>query len=114
MDVPENNIDMPDNKTTEEIINEINSAIENPAMLKLKLLTMFDEKNSMDILGNCQLRKRVIREGKPSTRPERGDLCVLNITGQLESDKIVDVHKNKVVQLGDFEVIMVLYITAYL
>ncbi|KMQ91381.1 peptidyl-prolyl cis-trans isomerase fkbp8-like protein [Lasius niger] len=59
----------------------------------------------IDIFGNGQLKKRVIRKGENGTRPNRGDICTLNITGKLEDSKVVEEYENLVIQLGDMEVI---------
>lgn len=64
----------------------------------------------IDILGNGQLRKRVMRKGLDETRPNRGDMCTLQITGKLEDGTIVEDYDNFTVQLGDMEVIQVLHI----
>ncbi|XP_029669273.1 peptidyl-prolyl cis-trans isomerase FKBP8-like isoform X2 [Formica exsecta] len=59
----------------------------------------------IDIFGNGQLKKTVIKKGENGTRPNRGDICTLNITGKLEDSKIVEEYENLVIQLGDLEVI---------
>lgn len=59
----------------------------------------------IDILGNGQLKKRVIKKGKDGTRPNRGEICTLNITGKINDSKIVEEYENLVIQLGDMEVI---------
>lgn len=61
----------------------------------------------MDVLGVGQLKKRVVKPGKNGTRPNRSDICILNITGKLEDGTIVEEDKNLIVQLGDVEVIQV-------
>lgn len=63
----------------------------------------------IDIFGNGQLKKRVIKKGENGIRPNRGDICTLNITGKFE-DKVVEEYENLVIQLGDMEVIQVSYI----
>ncbi|XP_050462479.1 peptidyl-prolyl cis-trans isomerase FKBP8 [Cataglyphis hispanica] len=59
----------------------------------------------VDIFGNGQLKKTVIKKGENGTRPNRGDICTLNITGKLEDSTIVEEYENLVIQLGDLEVI---------
>ncbi|XP_019883032.2 peptidyl-prolyl cis-trans isomerase FKBP8 isoform X1 [Camponotus floridanus] len=59
----------------------------------------------VDILGNGQLKKKIIKKGKDGTRPNRGEICTLNITGKLEDSNIVEEYENLVIQLGDMEVI---------
>lgn len=63
----------------------------------------------VDILGSGQLKKRVIKKGKNGTRPNRGEICTLNITGKLEDSNIVEEYENLVIQLGNMEVIQVYY-----
>lgn len=67
----------------------------------------------VDILGNGQLKKKIIKKGKDGTRPNRGEICTLNITGKLEDSNIVEEYENLVIQLGDMEVIQVLYILLF-
>lgn len=61
----------------------------------------------VDIFGNGQLKKTVIKKGENGTRPNRGDICTLNITGKLEDSTVVEEYENLVIQLGDLEVIQV-------
>ncbi|XP_014206998.1 peptidyl-prolyl cis-trans isomerase FKBP8 [Copidosoma floridanum] len=57
----------------------------------------------MDILGNGQLRKKVVKPGKDNTRPNRLDLCMLSFTVKLEDGTIVDEAEDLIVQVGDVE-----------
>ncbi|XP_076389119.1 peptidyl-prolyl cis-trans isomerase FKBP8 isoform X2 [Megachile rotundata] len=59
----------------------------------------------MDILGNGQLRKKVIRKGKNGTRPNTSDICTLKIIGKLQDGTIVEEYEELKIQLGDVEVI---------
>ncbi|XP_003427294.1 peptidyl-prolyl cis-trans isomerase FKBP8 [Nasonia vitripennis] len=59
----------------------------------------------MDILGNGQLRKKVLKAGKENSRPNRSDVCVLKFTGRLEDGTIVEEEEDIKIQLGDMEVI---------
>lgn len=59
----------------------------------------------IDILGNGQLKKKVIKPGKNGTRPNRSDVCTLNIVGKLEDGTTVEEHADLKIQLGDVEVI---------
>lgn len=61
----------------------------------------------IDILGNGQLRKKVIKKGKNGTRPNRSDMCTLKIVGKLKDDTIAEEHEDLKIQLGDVEVIQV-------
>lgn len=62
----------------------------------------------IDILGNGQLRKKVIKSGKNGTRPNRSDICTLKITGKLKDGTTVEEYEDLKIQLGDVEVIQVL------
>lgn len=59
----------------------------------------------IDILGNGQLRKKVIKSGKNGTRPNRSDICTLKITGKLKDGTTVEEYEDLEIQLGDVEVI---------
>ncbi|XP_026666563.1 peptidyl-prolyl cis-trans isomerase FKBP8 isoform X2 [Ceratina calcarata] len=59
----------------------------------------------IDILGNGQLKKKVIKQGKNGTRPNRSDICILDIIGKLQDGTKVEEYKNLKIQLGDVEVI---------
>ncbi|KAJ8679260.1 hypothetical protein QAD02_015047 [Eretmocerus hayati] len=59
----------------------------------------------MDILGNGQLRKKVLKAGQKNSRPNRSDMCVLKYIGKLEDGTVVDEEEDITIQLGDAEVI---------
>ncbi|KOX77548.1 Peptidyl-prolyl cis-trans isomerase FKBP8 [Melipona quadrifasciata] len=59
----------------------------------------------VDILGNGQLKKKVVESGKNGTRPNRSDICTLKIVGKLKDGTIVDEYEDLKIQLGDVEVI---------
>lgn len=63
----------------------------------------------MDILGSGQLRKKVLKAGKENSRPNRSDICVLKYTGRLEDGTIVEEEEDIKIQLGDMEVIQVIF-----
>lgn len=75
---------------------------------ELKKLNSEDE--WIDILGNGQLRKRVIKEGVKNSRPTRGDTCIINAIGRLDDGTIVEQHEEFNFQQGDVEVIQVYYL----
>uniref|UniRef100_A0A1Y1KRE4 peptidylprolyl isomerase n=1 Tax=Photinus pyralis TaxID=7054 RepID=A0A1Y1KRE4_PHOPY len=58
-----------------------------------------------DILGSGSLMKKVIQEGKPDSRPQRLDNCIVNYTCTLEDGTSVERKEKFKVQLGDYEVI---------
>lgn len=62
----------------------------------------------IDILGNGQLKKKVIKNGKNGTRPNRSDMCTLKIIGKLKDNTIVEKYEDLKIQLGDVELIQVL------
>lgn len=61
----------------------------------------------IDILGNGQLKKKVIKKGKSGSRPNRSDMCTLKIIGKLCDGTIIEEHESLKIQLGDVEVIQV-------
>lgn len=83
-----------------------------------------EEDDIIDVLGNGQLKKRVILfysynfllhscsydssqvliKGKPDTQPQRHDLCTINLLGKLENGTVVEDEKVITVQVGDVEV----------
>ncbi|KAL0279079.1 UNVERIFIED_CONTAM: hypothetical protein PYX00_000710 [Menopon gallinae] len=64
-----------------------------------------EEEEWADIIGNGQLKMKVIRKGEPNTRPQPSDICEIKVVGTLESGRIVDKHDLLRIQLGDQEVI---------
>ena len=59
----------------------------------------------IDILGNGQLKKKIIRKGKSGIRPNNTDICTLKIIGKLKDDTVVEECEDLKIQLGDVEVI---------
>ncbi|XP_032688312.1 peptidyl-prolyl cis-trans isomerase FKBP8-like isoform X2 [Odontomachus brunneus] len=59
----------------------------------------------MDILGNGQLKKKVLVTGEEGTRPNRGDTCILRILGRIDTFRVVENLDNFVIQLGDLDVV---------
>ncbi|XP_078049157.1 peptidyl-prolyl cis-trans isomerase FKBP8 isoform X1 [Augochlora pura] len=59
----------------------------------------------IDILGNRQLRKKVVKQGKNGTRPVRSEICTLKIIGKLTDGTVVEEYEDLKIQLGDVEVI---------
>jgi FK506-binding protein 8 len=64
----------------------------------------------MDIVGNGQLKKKVLRPGKPNSRPNRSNLCLVKLIGKLEDGTIIENEEEIMIQLGDMEVIQVHYV----
>lgn len=57
-----------------------------------------------DLLGSGSLMKKVIKEGKPDSRPQRLEKCVINYRCALEDGTLVDKQENFEMLLGDCEV----------
>lgn len=63
----------------------------------------------IDILGNGQLKKKIVVPGIEGTRPNRGDMCTLSLLGRLNGTQVtIENHETIVIQLGDVEVVQVL------
>ncbi|KAK5647393.1 hypothetical protein RI129_002285 [Pyrocoelia pectoralis] len=58
-----------------------------------------------DILGSGSLMKKIVQEGKPDSRPQRMENCIINYTCTLEDGTLVEKKDKFQVQLGDYEVI---------
>lgn len=66
-----------------------------------------EKDENIDILGNGQLKKKVIKLGEAGTRPNRSEICCVNIVGKLEDGTIAENHEDLTIQLGDVEVVQV-------
>jgi len=66
------------------------------------------EEEWLDILGNGQLKKRVIKKGQKNVKPQRHDICTLKIVGVLDDGTVVEEYDDISIQVGDFEVVQVL------
>ncbi|XP_012221101.1 peptidyl-prolyl cis-trans isomerase FKBP8 isoform X2 [Linepithema humile] len=64
----------------------------------------------MDILGNGQLKKKVIKEGEDGTRPNKRDICKLKVVCEVNGE-IVEEKDDFMIQLGDMEVVQGLDLT---
>ncbi|XP_076241970.1 peptidyl-prolyl cis-trans isomerase FKBP8 [Calliopsis andreniformis] len=95
----------PGTTQTDFIKNELNFDVDPNDPMTNAALNDPQPEEWMDILGNGQLRKKVIRKGKNGTRPNRSDMCTLKIVGKLKDGTIVEEHENLKIQLGDVEVI---------
>ena len=63
------------------------------------------EEEIMDILGNGQLLKKVIRKGNTDTRPQRHDIVKISYEGKLDDGTVVEEEQNFILQVGDTEVV---------
>ena len=59
----------------------------------------------LDILGSGQILKKVLREGQKDTRPQRNDVCVVNIEGKLEDGTVIEKYENLTINAGDGETV---------
>ncbi|TGZ48284.1 Peptidylprolyl isomerase [Temnothorax longispinosus] len=73
-----------------------------------------EDEQWLDILGNGQLKKRVVKKGEQNVKPQRGDICTVTIMGVLDSGKVVEEHVDKQIQTGDMEVVQGLDLTIVL
>ncbi|KAF5307152.1 hypothetical protein FQR65_LT00668 [Abscondita terminalis] len=58
-----------------------------------------------DILGSGSLLKQIVVEGKPDSRPQRLQNCVINYECTLENGKVVEKKEKFKVQVGEYEVV---------
>lgn len=65
------------------------------------------KKEWLDILGNGQLKKRVLKQGQKDMKPTRGDICTVKIIGCLDGGKVVENCDNLSIRLEDYDVIQV-------
>ncbi|CAH1961514.1 unnamed protein product [Acanthoscelides obtectus] len=56
-----------------------------------------------DLLGSGVIMKKIIIEGKPDTRAERSEKCIINYTGYLEDETVVESCGNLEVYLGEYD-----------
>ncbi|KAJ1530594.1 hypothetical protein ONE63_005476 [Megalurothrips usitatus] len=59
----------------------------------------------LDILGSGQIKKKILVEGEKDTRPQRSDLCEINLEGRLKDGTIIEKYDNLFLHAGDGEVI---------
>lgn len=97
----------PENATQADFIKDLNFDVDPEDPLTVAALSDAAENEWMDILGNGQLRKKTIVKGEKGTRPNRADLCTVNIIGKLENGKEVEAFDSVTIQMGDVEVVQV-------
>ncbi|KAJ6637366.1 Peptidyl-prolyl cis-trans isomerase FKBP8 [Pseudolycoriella hygida] len=59
----------------------------------------------IDIIGTGQLTKKVLVEGDSDIKPQRGDICKINVVGKLENGTVVENLQNLTIHVGDNEVV---------
>ena len=97
-----------ENNTQADFIkNELNFDIDPNDPLTKASLSDCPVEEWMDVLGSGQLRKKVIKPGKPNTRPNRNDLCLISIVGRLEDGTIIEQDEELIIQLGCLDIIQV-------
>lgn len=69
------------------------------------------EEEWIDVLGNGQLKKRVIKKGEKDVQPHREsrDICTVKIVGALDDGTVVEKYDDISIQIGDLEVVQVYY-----
>ncbi|XP_015109871.1 peptidyl-prolyl cis-trans isomerase FKBP8-like [Diachasma alloeum] len=93
-------------RTQEDFVKDLNfSDVDPEDPLTKAALSDPIEDEWMDILGNGQLKKKTLIKGKKNTRPQRNDICTINIVGKLENGKEVECFIDVAIQLGDVELI---------
>uniref|UniRef100_A0A1B6CIU3 peptidylprolyl isomerase n=1 Tax=Clastoptera arizonana TaxID=38151 RepID=A0A1B6CIU3_9HEMI len=102
------------NSEIKNFTNDSTTIIDNSAQDSSNLITEPELKHEdsdleddgwLDILGSGQLKKKVIVKGKDDSRPQRLDVCYISYEGKLEDETVVEKEDNKIVNLGDAEVI---------
>ncbi|XP_076646119.1 peptidyl-prolyl cis-trans isomerase FKBP8 [Halictus rubicundus] len=101
----ENDTVQPGETQTDFIKEELNFNVDPNDPLTKATLSDHPPEEWIDILGNGQLKKKVVKQGKSGTRPNRSDICVLKIVGKLKDDTVVEKYEDLKIQLGDVEVI---------
>lgn len=95
----------PDGTQADFIQKELNFDVNPEDPLTKASLSDHPVEEWIDILGNGQLRKKVITKGQNGMRPNRGNMCTLKIVGKLSDGTVVEEHEDITIQLGDVEMI---------
>lgn len=108
----ENPMPVPDENHTQAdfIQNDLNFDIDPNDPLTKASLSDHPVNEWMDILGNDQLRKKVLTPGKDMSRPNRSDICVIKFIGKLDDGTVVEDEEELTIQLGDVEVVQVVFL----
>lgn len=105
VDSSENNEMGEDNMLQEKVqANSIPTELNSEDSLKEVSESMEIEDEWKDILGNGQLKKKVIKEGEDGTRPNKRDVCILKVVCEVNGE-IVEDKDDFMIQLGDMEVV---------
>nr|CAI5846159.1 unnamed protein product [Callosobruchus analis] len=95
------------NDETEEVIQETteNVAKENSSADKDESDKETPRDEWTDLLGSGVIMKKIIIEGKPDSRPERSEKCIINYTCYLEDETVIESCGNLEVYLGEYDII---------
>ena len=99
----------PGSSQADFIKNELNFNVNPEDPLTKASLEDHLQNEWIDILGNGQLKKKVLKAGEANTRPNRGDICKAKITVKLENGTVIEQNEEVTFQLGDVEVVQVLF-----
>lgn len=59
----------------------------------------------VDLLGSGAIMKKILKEGKPDTRPNKNEKCIINYSLYLEDEILVESASNFELNLGESDVI---------
>lgn len=95
-----------DNTLHEKVQADIPTELNSQDSVKEVSESMETKDEWMDVLGNGQLKKKVVKEGEDGTRPNKRDMCKLKVVCEVNG-KIVEEEDDVMIQLGDMEVVQV-------
>lgn len=99
----------PETETQDDVSRKVSDCDDNSEDFPVKTSSEDQPKKDwIDVLGNDQLRKRVIKTGTTDEQPQRGDICTVKIVGVLDDGTVVEEHDDMSIQIGDLEVVQVL------
>lgn len=100
----------PERETQDDISHKASNCDNNSEEPSMEMTSSEDHPKEewMDILGNGQLKKRVIKKGEKEAQPQRGDICTVKIVGRLDDGSVVEEYDDMTIQIGDLEVVQVL------
>nr|CAH7748382.1 unnamed protein product [Callosobruchus chinensis] len=89
------------NTETEEVIQESTENVAKEEKEESDKESPRDEWT--DLLGSGVIMKKIIIEGKPDSRPERSEKCIVNYTCYLEDETVIESCGNFEVYLGEYD-----------
>lgn len=99
--------DSPENPVVEEIeetvdaLSKEENASDDPEETKDENI----EDEWVDVLGSGQLKKKVVKQGEPDSRPQPTDICNIKLVGKLDDGTVVEQDDSFRMQLGGNEVV---------